>query len=84
MGIRALLRLIPPHNMGNPGEPVRTWLLKRTTGGPLKTTADRLRPKKNYVLLRTYTLSGSDYTTERRTYYWPPTYTEEVKGHSKG
>ena len=29
-------------------------------------------------------LSGSDETTERRTYYWSPPSTEEVKGHSKG
>ena len=76
--------LILPCGMGNPGEPMRTWLLMRTTGGPRRNTADRLRPKANYALLRTYTLSGSDDTTERRTYYWPPFSTEEVKGHSKG
>ena len=48
---------------------MRTWLLKRTMGGPQRNTSDRLIPKANYVLLRTYTLSCSEDTTERRTYY---------------
>ena len=81
---RALLRLIPPYKIGNLCEPMRTWLLKRTTGGPHRTTSDRLRPKVDNVLLFTYALSDSDDATERRTYYWPLPSTEEVKGHSKG
>ena len=70
--------------MGNPGEPVRIWLLKSTTGGPQRTTSDRLRPKADYVLLQIYNLSGSDDTIEISTYYWPRPSKEEVKGHSKG
>ena len=45
----------------------------------------RLPPTKAvYVLLRTYTLSVSDDTTDKRTYYWPPPSTEKVKFHSRG
>ena len=34
--------LIPPFGWGASGEPVRTWLLKRTIGGPRRTIEDRL------------------------------------------
>ena len=43
--------------------------------------------REGLVVLANYEhkpLSGSDKTTERRTYYWSPPSTEEVKGHSKG
>ena len=51
-------------------ETARTWLLKHTTGGPQRTTSNKLRHKAKCVLLLTWTLSGSDDTTERRSYFW--------------
>ena len=85
MGSIALLMLIHTCGVGKlrwTRENLQTP--KRTTGVPRRTTADRLRPKVEYLLLRKYTPSVSDDTTERRTYYLPPPSMEEVKGHSKG